>query len=742
MTPLIEIRPGDSYLHTLVQEQFTVLVWPLAETASTIATDRTTNGRHGTYVGTGFTRGVSIPFPDAILGVTFTGNQYIQTPDDSAEGPGQYNLSLAGGSIDISCILATTHNSGTVRAIVQKQETNSSGNGYHVALQNGKIRFFLRVGGSTIFNFTRGLPSTDAVLSDGVARIVHCFHDPASGDASIRIDGVVSGAVVTGATTEPALTTAALRVGMFANGVAGDGSGFIGTLAMVALGREGHTELAANLQATRTWLNITSAVRAAGGDVRWRRGITGHSPIDLVAGAGTLSLTLNNLNPLGRFSPGHANCLTGWGIGVPIRVSIDGTVQFTGTVKSIRPSPGLFGDRAVSVTAVDWLHDALAQDLSGLGTQIDTASHTLFALVVDRASRPPHAVSFAPGGQTFPFAIDSSAQGAPLLQELVRIQVSEHAYAYLRGDGTLVKEVRGSRQLDTALAATFDNTMQGLDVAFDVDDIKNVVRITVFPRELGSTTDTELFASTSRQSIDPLSEITIEGAYRDPAQRAAQVGGTEETLIATLWDAEEGGADISAQLRTVFSPQGSGFKVIAANDSPLAVGWLELQVEGRIIRHFEPQTVQEPAREESVSIRKFNRRPLEVNQPYQTSTEVAQDVARFILSQLPAQLAVPRALTIHSGRSATLATQAITRDVGDKIGILEAVTAVSTENPVAPDAPRGYYIQSVDKSLLLGREPHLLATFGLAPSPAASVPPWILGEVGFSELGETTYVGL
>lgn len=741
MTPTIEIRPGDTYLNTLIAEPHSVLVWPLCETEAPLAEDRTTNAKDGTYVGESLVRGVSLPFPDAILGVTMDGGQYVERADDSGEDQ-PLNMSLSNGAVDITFILATTHNSGTRRAIVQKRETNSAGDGYSVSLENGKIRFDLAVASATIFDFTRGLPITDAVLSDGVPRIVHCYYEPLTGEASIRIAGVVSGAVVTGVTTEPEVTTGDFRVGMWPDGVAGDGSGFIGTLAMVSIGREGQDALAANLQATTSWLDVTAAVRAGGASVRWRRGIAGTLPIDLMAGAGTMSLVLNNLAPLGRFSPGHANALDGFGIGIPIRVTIDGQVQFIGTIETIRPAPGVFGDRSVSVTAVDWLHEASEQRLTGVETQIDQPSHRLFGLVVDRVSRPPHAIAFALGGQTFPYAIDSGGLNTPILQELAKIQISEHAYAYLRGDGTLVKEVRGSRQLETDLVHTFDNTMQGLDVSFSRAAIVNVVRIRVTPRELGDGADTELYVSSRRQAIQPLGEWTIEGSYRDPEQRAAQVGGTEETLIATLHDAEEGGLDISANLRTVFQPQGTGFKVIAYNDSPTQIGWIDVAVEGRIIRHFEPQTVQEPATLSSVSIRRYQVRPLDIDQAYQTSTEVARDVARFILSQLPDQIPLPQSMTIHGGRSGTLEAQAIALDVGDKIGVVEAMTAVTTEHPEAPDAPIGYHIQSVEKALTLGRVPYLVATFGLAPSPAASVPPWIIGEPGFSELGETTYVGL
>lgn len=729
MEPLIEVRLGESFLDTLVDESYVVVVLPLDEIASSSAEDHAA-GLQGTYVGTGLVRGVDLGFPDPILGTQFDGNQYVEID------PPQDLHSLAGGSMDLAFIISTTHNSVVGRAIISKQDTNSTGNGYHVALVGGKIQFYLRVTGTTIFNFQRGLPGSDAVISDGVVRVVHCFYDPATAAAWIEFDGVQSGATVTGVTTDPALTTAPFRVGAFSNGVAGDGAGFIGVLAMVMAGREGNPGLGTELAATQVWTDITADVRAAGQAVQMRRGISGWRPTDLMAGAGLLSFTLNNLNPLGKYTPGHDNQVAGWQKGCPVRFSlidtgsVDPVRQFVGWVKSIRPDAWVHGPRAVTVTCTDWLYEAATQLLTGVATQINQRSDIVFAIVVDAARRPPHAINFTLGSQEFPYSLDSTQLDTPILQELTRIQVSEPAHAYVLGDGTLRKEGRATRQTDVVIDATFDNTMQGLEVLDDVDDIINVMKMGMTPREVGMDTDTELFRSGDWQIINPDSTLTLEGNYTDPEQRAASVGGMEESVETTFTASTEGaGADLSAQLTVTFTPSGSGFTLTAYNSGGTA-GYLFIIITGRIIRHFSPET--HPV-VDNRSRRRFGERSMVFDQPYQVSADDSVAIGQFFMQQLREGVRVPRGMKIHGNRSAALMTQAIVRDIGDKVAIAESMTAIRTTDPDTA-VPIGYYIQEVEKSVSVGQVPIIEAVFRLAPSPDSSHRLCLLDTVGFAEL--------
>ncbi len=75
---------------------------------------------------------------------------------------------------------------------------------------------------------------------------------------------------------------------------------------------------------TNVWESITRHTVSQRG-LRIDYGVRGNGPTDCVAGTGECEFWLNNAAAAsgrlqGQFSPGHANCLTGWTYGIPCRV--------------------------------------------------------------------------------------------------------------------------------------------------------------------------------------------------------------------------------------------------------------------------------------------------------------------------------------------------------------------------------------------------------------------------------------
>jgi hypothetical protein len=102
--------------------------------------------------------------------------------------------------------------------------------------------------------------------------------------------------------------------------------------------------------------------------VQWSRGLQGTRLTDLVAGTGICSFTLDNsashvagvTRLQGQYSPGHANCMAGFGIGcqVYVTLNVDGAGEwneFIGRISAIRPSSGMYGDDIVEIEAHDWM---------------------------------------------------------------------------------------------------------------------------------------------------------------------------------------------------------------------------------------------------------------------------------------------------------------------------------------------------------------------------------------------------
>lgn len=759
-TPLMKVVMGlnGRYRVRAISEPFAVGYWPLGQLASMTAWNilghPSAHYMHAAYNGTGFTRAVTLFFPEGMLGLGFNNlGSYLEVQSDHLVSSGEYNLSGAGGALLLAFPIITSANDAFLRCIIQKQDTNATGNGYHVALQNGAIEFFLKVAGSTIFSFQRG------AIADGLLHTVVCYYAPGStNEARIYIDGVQSGSAVTGVSTEPQTTTANLRMGAF-----NDGTGwFWGTLGDMLMSRDAIATLSAELHATLTWTDVTVDTRVASG-LSIRRGMTGTSMLDRVAGAGTLTLGLDNsaansAGLVGYYSPGHANLRTGFALGTPIAVTIETTspalfsVQFRGWIKRIAPTAGAFGQRVTNVVAVDWMDQAARVNVGGLEAQVNEESQTIFGLVVDRAGRPPVAVDIETGGEIFRYALDSApTDEVTPLQEFARILASEFGQAFIRGDGTLVYQTRDTRQLVADNQTTFDNSMDELDVAYDADELVNMVRAIVYPREIGDTTGTVLATLTGEHSIGPGQIITIESLYRDPEQRASRVGGTDIQAPSSGVDyalnalADGSGTDLTAYL-TPDVVDASTARTWMLTNTATQLGYLVntsgetlLQVRGRIIRTFEPVPV---IVDDKASRRLNDDHLLTYEMPYQSSIDNGLDIADYIVRLYKDEQAFVRSISFIANKSDVLLAQALTREIGDRIGIVETVTGID-ESIAGVDAPRGYYIQSVAMESV-GSDatgPILRCTWTLVPGPPGGTV-WQLGIVGASEMGETTVLAL
>jgi hypothetical protein len=124
-----------------------------------------------------------------------------------------------------------------------------------------------------------------------------------------------------------------------------------------------------------SWVDITNDVRGQS-SVIFRHGIAGSGVTDRVAQTGTLSFLLDNSarnsgSKLGYYSPDHANARAGWDIGTMVRYSILDSAatayyKFYGKVSQIEPAPGLYRERYVSVTALDFMTGVLGSGAGGV----------------------------------------------------------------------------------------------------------------------------------------------------------------------------------------------------------------------------------------------------------------------------------------------------------------------------------------------------------------------------------------
>lgn len=726
-TLAVSLGLGGSFRQTLINEQFIVACWPLHEIASQRAKNIVRNRLHGFYGGANVTRGQVLGLPEGGIGALFGVTGYMEVADDSADAQ-TLNMSLSLGDFDIYFLFRTSTNDATLRCIAQKQETNTSGNGWRVGIQNGALVGFLRVSGVNIFTVTSG-----SGLADGNFHLGHLCYRPSVGRAEWFVDGVSSGSAVTGVTTEPQVTGGNLRLALH-----NDNTGqFLGTLGYVAIGREGNATLSTTLQTCRAWTALGRDVVADRG-ISLRYGIPGNGPTDRVASTGTLQFALDNSTRnsarlQGYYSPGHANCRAGFDLSIPVQLAFtyNGTTyyKFRGSIKSIQPMPWSRSKREVLVTCVDWM-DVIADTLlADLETQIDRQSWEVFGEIVDRALKPPVNTNVAINSDVFAFALDNSkSESMSGLAEFQRITNSSFDKIFIQGDTSSGGLLRFQRRYDVQAvtpSAQFDNTMSALQFTYDRSAIVNIARPTYTPRTTGGSPVT-LFDQQTTPLIRAGDTAVLGGAYTDPADPSAVRVGLNPTIAPTYAftfnsAADGSGTDLTSSVLIVTDAGANSIEFTITNNSGVDGYVTQLSISGYPIYFYRPES---PKYEDGDSVREHGPRKVDFEMPYQSDPDDAIAAARHVVESRKGRLSQVRSMRVFGDGDATRMTHVLAREVGHQIQLREAVITGSTY--------ANFYIQEV--ALNVRPDGRIDATWALAP--VNHVGGW--WRLGTSALGTNT----
>jgi hypothetical protein len=588
---------GKSLRRTLINQEHVVACYTHSDLVSDYGSyDISRIGNNGTYEGTDYVRGITVDdLAEGGIATRFDSTQQIRVPDDGLNGG--RNLSLAAGSFDIYIYFRTSVDDANQRALITKYD-DSSVTGWQAYLQNGAFVGKLYVSSTLVFSITRG------AVCDGEWHRVHLCYTPEDPVDSVRvnIDGVQSGATIA-ATTEPIYNPADMIICGWDH-LSSTSNRFIGDLHYVMIGREGYPALGAEAEAAIEWYDISDYVLS----MEVQIGDSNEIALGSTAGTGKASFELRNDNPLGLFSTGHANALSGFGLANPIRIRTnDGTTirpLFRGFISDLVPTTGERGDRRVAVDCVDWLEVLAVSPIGPVPVLIGKESDYCLRLLLDQTNRPPASVDIDTGNEIFPFAFDQidSVQGK-ILQEVAEIVRCEGGAAYVKRDGTFRVEARQRRQIPIMPVLTLDNHWQEMDAGMGLHNIINTQRATVYPREPGPDTDTVVVGSISpgsiarRQLLVPGDIVPLEGTYSDPEERSISVGAIDLQVITPVTDYtmttnEDGtGDDLTAYVSFISGNPpdgGNSYSVQVVNTHPSLQGWFHMQVRGRILRRFDP----------------------------------------------------------------------------------------------------------------------------------------------------------
>lgn len=480
------------------------------------------------------------------------------------------------------------------------------------------------------------------------------------------------------------------------------------------------------------WTDVSSDVKRVS-NVSSGMGINKDS--DRVANIGFCSLvmkndTSNSAGLLGYYSPGNANCRTGFDIALPVRIRFlfDNLywINWTGEIipDGIKVVPGIYGAREVTVTCNDWMYHAVNHEIITLSYTTSKRADEGIVLVNSNMLAQPDSTSLDVGTYTFPSIFSLLRKGTTAISEFQKFAMSERGYIYLK-NGALVFENRTHRDSLAAvtvvalpsslceslldeegnvlldeednplleegtISVSFNNTMCEMVPEGRASNLFNKVVYTVYPQEEFSGT---LGLTQSRIALEAGETKTgFVLNYRDPTGGAPSVSmktyttpvsNTDYKMSANL---DGTGTDLIANLTATFNIYANNATVDLQNTGATK-GYVYLQVRGTGLRNYDKVSkITESTTSQALYKQK---RVLTIDAPYQNDPVVADTYASLILNLHKTPRSTTKTISYYTN-SDTNRCYFLGLGIGSKIPVTETVTGIN-EN---------YFIQNITWDLV------------------------------------------
>lgn len=511
-------------------------------------------------------------------------------------------------------------------------------------------------------------------------------------------------------------------------------------------------------------------------------GIRGSGPLDRVASTGTMKFSLDNsannsAGLIGYYSPGHHNCRTGFQAGIPVRLHLiyDGRTyrKFYGRISpdGIDVSPGLLGERKTTIEVVDYMDILGSHEINLLELTENVRIDQAVPLILANVDVQPLATDYNTGEDVFTTVGDTVKRRGTALGELVKLANSELGYIYITRDAThdeiLVVEGRMTRNRTTAVAEIVKPTyLSGymlmesgdyvlmedgtskilLDEKLAVDfadqqldmtvkhgaNLANIIKATSYPRSI-DTSATVLFTLNSAMQMDAgETKSGYKVTYRDPVGGAPQVAGKNMISPAATVDytmhADSGGTgtDLTANLSVSVTYGADGAEYTFVNSGTVAGYITKLQARGYGIYMYDPVAF---VVSNATSEQTHGSRTLNLDLKYQDAPSIAEAFANIVLNHYATPRSTAESVTFGANRDESMMGAFLQMDVGGRVTISESVTAIDED----------YFINGVDFDIEAGGVINYKWYIKRAAFDTYAF--WYVGEVGYSELGETTFIG-
>jgi len=230
----------------------------------------------------------------------------------------------------------------------------------------------------------------------------------------------------------------------------------------------------------------------------------------------------------------------------------------------------------------------------------------------------------------------------------------------------------------------------------------------------------------------PSSDTFVRGAITGPYRSGA--AGVLGVAHLAIWKAAVVSSDI-ANLYTAMTQRtdigltvfqgGSGVTAIFENPTTSTGYVTKFDIRGKRLKVYQPNTYVKRSIDSAIAI---GERAVSLDMTYQDSPLSGKDVGDFLISILPTALPEVEKLEFDGHRNSTLQTMAASIEPGDRITLRDTYSGISED----------YWVNGCAGHVWAGG----LQTITLYVIRTFDVPFWLIGVVGFSEIGQTTYVSI
>ena len=484
--------------------------------------------------------------------------------------------------------------------------------------------------------------------------------------------------------------------------------------------------------------DITSDVYSAS----WGLGFA--KPHDPIAKTGELALELVNTDR--KYSPAYTGGPLYGNLKPMRKVRVRGAVPggstvvlWTGYIRSIDPGTGKH-DAIAKIVCQDAM-GVLASANASIELQANKRADELIPTVLAQHDGIPR--DLETGQSTFPYAGDKwRAESTKITTALRDIASSELGQIWVTRGGTLRFIDRNWKQKATAYAGTIDDSMSRITVEYGLQQIYNVARCTVEPREIESGTFVLWTNQGTAVEVQANSRKTVRAQFRDDNGNRVGAGSvitpeattdyrafptpegtgweyTTEPRLTVEMEPKAESAEITFQWGSV---EGYGGTPVLG---PIYMTHLQVRGVDRLVTYDR----QDFAAIGTASTAAYNVRELVHRAPLLDETALAEAFAEYFVFLYEEPQVIVKSAEIVNGDSARL-DHIMYRTIGDRLVVSDYKSGLTNED---------YFIIGEKHQLSDGFSLHR-CTWQLER--ADTFKAWLLGITGRSELGQATYVGV